>query len=76
MKPIRLSPIYSEVMTVLLFQFAYRTRIRPCVVYGGADIGGQLRDLERGCHLLVATPGRLVDMMERGRVGLDYCRYV
>jgi len=46
------------------------------VVYGGADIGSQLRDLERGCHLLVATPGRLVDMMERGRVGLDYCRYV
>ena len=46
------------------------------MVYGGADIGSQLRDLERGCHLLVATPGRLVDMMERGRVGLDYCRYV
>ena len=46
------------------------------MVYGGADIGGQLRDLERGCHLLVATPGRLVDMMECGRVGLDYCRYV
>ena len=46
------------------------------MVYGGADIGGQLRDLERGCHLLVATPGRLVDMMERGRVGLDYCWYV
>ena len=46
------------------------------MVYGGADIGGQLRDLERGCHLLVATPGRLVDMMERGRVGLDYCRYI
>ena len=47
-----------------------------CVVYGGADIGSQLRDLERGCHLLVATPGRLIDMIERGRVGPDYCRYV
>ena len=46
------------------------------MVYGGADVGSQLRDLERGCHLLVATPGRLVDMMERGRVGLDYCRCV
>jgi hypothetical protein len=45
-------------------------------VYGGADIGGQLRELDRGCHLLVATPGRLVDMMERGRVGLDICRLV
>jgi len=54
-------------------KFAYRSHVRPCVVYGGADIGGQIRDLERGCHLLVATPGRLVDMMERGRVGLDNC---
>lgn len=49
--------------------------MRPCVVYGGADIGQQIRDLERGCHLLVATPGRLVDMMERGKIGLDYCKY-
>lgn len=33
-------------------------------------------DLERGCHLLVATPGRLLDMIDRGRIGLDYCRYL
>lgn len=45
-------------------------------MYGGADIGAQMRDLERGCLLLVATPGRLVDMLERGKVGLDLCRYV
>uniref|UniRef100_A0A672P4T0 RNA helicase n=1 Tax=Sinocyclocheilus grahami TaxID=75366 RepID=A0A672P4T0_SINGR len=56
-------------------KFAYRSHVRPCVVYGGADIGQQIRDLERGCHLLVATPGRLVDMMERGKIGLDYCKY-
>lgn len=35
-----------------------------------------MRDLERGCHLLVATPGRLLDMIDRGRIGLDYCRYL
>ncbi|XP_051782079.1 DEAD-box helicase 3 X-linked a isoform X3 [Erpetoichthys calabaricus] len=57
-------------------KFSYRSRVRPCVVYGGADIGQQIRDLERGCHLLVATPGRLVDMMERGKIGLDYCHYL
>ncbi|XP_050974638.1 DEAD-box helicase 3 X-linked a isoform X14 [Labeo rohita] len=57
-------------------KFSYRSRVRPCVVYGGADIGQQIRDLERGCHLLVATPGRLVDMMERGKIGLDYCKYL
>ena len=59
---------------LLHLKVAYRSRVRPCVVYGGADIGQQIRDLERGCHLLVATPGRLVDMMERGKIGLDYCK--
>ncbi|XP_037076092.1 ATP-dependent RNA helicase DDX3X-like isoform X1 [Pollicipes pollicipes] len=63
--------IYNEAR-----KFSYRSHVRPCVVYGGADVGGQMRDLERGCHLLVATPGRLVDMLERGKVGLDNCRYL
>ncbi|XP_049822410.1 ATP-dependent RNA helicase bel isoform X2 [Aethina tumida] len=57
-------------------KFAYRSRVRPCVVYGGAHIAEQMRDLDRGCHLLVATPGRLLDMIDRGRIGLDYCRYL
>ena len=43
-------------------------------MYGGTDIGSQIRDLEQGCLLLVATPGRLVDMLERGKVGLDLCK--
>ena len=63
------SQIYDESR-----KFSYRSRVRPCVVYGGADIGAQIRDLERGCYLLVATPGRLVDMLERGRIGLEMCR--
>lgn len=49
-------------------RFCYRTGLRPVVVYGGADIRDQLRQLELGCDLLVATPGRLVDLIERGRV--------
>ncbi|XP_049623674.1 ATP-dependent RNA helicase DDX3X-like isoform X1 [Suncus etruscus] len=57
-------------------KFSYRSRVRPCVVYGGADIVQQMRDLECGCHLLVATPGRLVDMTERGKIGLDFCKYL
>uniref|UniRef100_A0A8B9L0G0 RNA helicase n=1 Tax=Astyanax mexicanus TaxID=7994 RepID=A0A8B9L0G0_ASTMX len=71
-----LSQIYTDGPGEALQAFAYRSRVRPCVVYGGADIGQQIRDLERGCHLLVATPGRLVDMMERGKIGLDYCNYL
>ncbi|KAK9888686.1 hypothetical protein WA026_000916 [Henosepilachna vigintioctopunctata] len=57
-------------------KFAYRSRVRPCVVYGGALIKEQMIDLDRGCHLLVATPGRLLDMIERGKIGLDYCQYL
>ncbi|XP_050731805.1 putative ATP-dependent RNA helicase Pl10 isoform X4 [Eriocheir sinensis] len=57
-------------------KFSYRARVRPCVVYGGADVVAQMRDLSRGCHLLVATPGRLADMIDRGKIGLDCCKYL
>ena len=57
-------------------KFSYRSWVRPCVVYGGADIGTQLRSIERGCDLLVATPGRLVDLIERGRISLSNIKYL
>ncbi|XP_017784641.1 PREDICTED: ATP-dependent RNA helicase bel [Nicrophorus vespilloides] len=57
-------------------KFAYRSRVRPCVVYGGSNIVEQMKELDRGCHLLVATPGRLIDMLERGKIGLDHCRFL
>jgi ATP-dependent RNA helicase DDX3X len=65
------SQIYEESR-----KFAYRSWVRPCVVYGGADIGSQLRQIERGCDLLVATPGRLVDLIERGRISLCNIKYL
>ncbi|ORX41141.1 P-loop containing nucleoside triphosphate hydrolase protein [Kockovaella imperatae] len=57
-------------------RFAYRSWVRPAVVYGGADIGQQIRALDRGCDLLSATPGRLVDLMERGRISLCNIKYL
>ncbi|TFY72436.1 hypothetical protein EVG20_g538 [Dentipellis fragilis] len=57
-------------------KFAYRSWVRPAVVYGGADINSQLRLIERGCDLLSATPGRLVDLIERGRISLANVRYL
>ncbi|GAA5923390.1 DEAD/DEAH box helicase [Sporobolomyces koalae] len=57
-------------------KFAYRSWVRPAVVYGGADIGSQLRAMDQGCDLLSATPGRLVDMMERGKISLANVRYL
>lgn len=65
------SQIYDESR-----KFAYRSWVRPCVVYGGADVGSQLRQIERGCDLLVATPGRLVDLIERGRISLCNIKYL
>jgi len=52
-------------------KFCYRSFIRPCVVYGGADMGSQQYEIEKGCNVLVATPGRLLAMLNRGSIGLD-----
>ncbi|CAL8101836.1 unnamed protein product [Calicophoron daubneyi] len=57
-------------------KFAYRSCIRPCVLYGGADMRTQLTEVSKGCNLLVATPGRLIDVIERGRIGLEHCRFL
>lgn len=46
------------------------------VIYGGAPVVNQLRELERGCDILVATPGRLSDLIERGRVGLSCIHFL
>lgn len=57
-------------------KFCYRSWVRPAVAYGGVDIGQQMRTLQRGCDLLVAAPGRLTDMLERGRVSLANVKYL
>jgi ATP-dependent RNA helicase RhlE len=45
--------------------------IRTMVVYGGVGYGGQETELKRGTDVLVATPGRLLDFMEKGTINLD-----
>jgi ATP-dependent RNA helicase DDX3X len=57
-------------------KFTYCTGIASVVVYGGAEVREQLRQMERGCDLLVATPGRLVDLIERGRLAMDNVRFL
>jgi superfamily II DNA/RNA helicase len=68
--------LFGLALSAAFFQITYRSHVRPCVVYGGADVGSQLKELDRGCTLLVATPGRLVDMMERGKIGLELIKCV
>ncbi|XP_075508776.1 DEAD-box ATP-dependent RNA helicase 37-like [Primulina tabacum] len=57
-------------------KFSYQTGVRVVVAYGGAPINQQLRELERGVEILVATPGRLVDLLERAKVSLQMIRYL
>lgn len=45
-------------------------------VYGGASIGMQIRDLKKGTHIVVATPGRLIDLIERKAIHLEQIHYV
>ncbi|MBI9089773.1 MAG: DEAD/DEAH box helicase [Desulfobacterium sp.] len=40
-------------------------------IYGGQAYGGQLNQLKRGVHVIVGTPGRLMDLMKRGALSLD-----
>lgn len=61
--------------TLVLLHFFFMKRFFY-YSYGGAQIGEQIRDLDRGCHLLVATPGRLLDMIDRGKISLEYCQYL
>ena len=55
-------------------KFAYRSRVRPCVIYGGSDYGHQLRDLRNGCQLLVATPGMSSSLLLLSSFYLFYFR--
>lgn len=45
-------------------------------VYGGTSISQQIRDLKRGTHVVVATPGRLIDLIERKAINLEQIHYV
>lgn len=49
---------------------------RSVAVYGGVPIGGQIRELKSSAQVIVATPGRLIDLMERKVINLETVQYV
>ncbi|KAF0920382.1 hypothetical protein E2562_034839 [Oryza meyeriana var. granulata] len=57
-------------------KFGRSSRISSACLYGGAPKGPQLRDLERGADIVVATPGRLNDILEMRRVSLHQVSYL
>uniref|UniRef100_A0A8C7HIV3 RNA helicase n=1 Tax=Oncorhynchus kisutch TaxID=8019 RepID=A0A8C7HIV3_ONCKI len=52
------------------------SRLKSVCVYGGAPKGPQIRDLERGVEICIATPGRLIDFLEAGKTNLRRCTYL
>ena len=60
-----------------LGQFAqFRKGLRILPVYGGADIGKQIRELKKGIQIVAATPGRLRDLMRRRAVDISKIQYI
>ncbi len=49
----------------------YRKGFKSVSVYGGANIVNQIRDLKRGTHVVIGTPGRVVDLIKRGNLKLE-----
>ncbi|KAF7838285.1 DEAD-box ATP-dependent RNA helicase 20-like isoform X1 [Senna tora] len=57
-------------------KFGSRANIRSTCIYGGAPKGPQIRDLRRGVEIVIATPGRLIDMLEAQHTNLQRVTYL
>jgi ATP-dependent RNA helicase DeaD len=59
-----------------MFKYGKELGVKVVPVFGGQPIGRQLQALDRGVHVVVATPGRALDHIGRGSLGLDAIRTV
>ncbi|EAK87812.1 Dbp1p, eIF4a-1 family RNA SFII helicase (DEXDC+HELICc) [Cryptosporidium parvum Iowa II] len=57
-------------------KFCFGTGIRTNVLYGGSEVRSQIMDLDRGSDIIVATPGRLRDLIDRGKVNLKLIKFL
>jgi len=57
-------------------KFAYDSVVKADVIYGGTSTSYQSSRIKRGCHVLVATPGRLLDFLNKGKVSFSQVRYL
>ncbi|XP_016350407.1 probable ATP-dependent RNA helicase DDX5 [Sinocyclocheilus anshuiensis] len=57
-------------------EYGKASRLKSTCIYGGAPKGPQIRDLERGVEICIATPGRLIDFLEAGKTNLGRCTYL
>ncbi|XP_014239350.1 ATP-dependent RNA helicase vasa-like [Cimex lectularius] len=72
-----ISPVRE--LTIQIFtearKFAHGSTIKCAIAYGGTVAIHQAQKLMRGCHILVATPGRINDFVEKGRVSFASVRF-
>ncbi len=61
----------AQQVTDALTPYADAVRIRLTTLVGGMPIGRQASSVKRGCEVVIATPGRLADLIDRGAVRLD-----
>lgn len=54
----------------------YKREVSICAVYGGSDIRKQIRQLRDGASIVVGTPGRVIDLIERGVLKIDQIRWL
>ena len=54
----------------------YNKGLKTVAVYGGANIATQIAQLKKPCHVVIATPGRLIDLAKRKAVKLDRIRHL
>lgn len=59
-----------------LGEFLKGSHLRTGLVVGGVSINAQMQRLRRGTHILVATPGRLIDLIDRNALRLDATRHL
>ncbi|CAO3621170.1 unnamed protein product [Cunninghamella blakesleeana] len=57
-------------------KFGHTSRIKNTCLYGGTPRGPQIRDLAKGVEICIATPGRLIDMLDTGRTNLRRVTYL
>ena len=57
-------------------EFGRTSKVKNTCLFGGAPKGAQIRDLENGCEIVIATPGRLIDILEMGKINLRRTTYL
>jgi len=56
--------------------FCKSSKVGSTCIFGGAPKGPQIRDLENGCEIVIATPGRLIDILEMGKTNFRRTTYL